>query len=336
MEINNKYLVILVFSFIIIVVNIYHHHTCLRVTSKKEGYSNYKEDIERIITVCKNNIDKINTLFADIDKEYATIGNMLKGNPMNTSALNANLLKIKEILDEVVNSVIYTNNTANSAMNTLVILRSDKSESKLDDPTIDRLTTNVSGLVNSVNAMIAKFNQKKSLYTTAVSDVYNYNANSLRGYNSNINDTLQKISSNGLNHKMTSAELLDKRQRMIQSDDAQYNTTVNNYTKQLLNAQNLPPGATVTYKGTYRDTGNRAMPQERGLYSYDSCLSAALTKGAKYFALQYGFNVNGGECALSNDWNASTRYGKKEDPAPLSNGKYYGSGWGNSIYEIVG
>jgi hypothetical protein len=72
-----------------------------------------------------------------------------------------------------------------------------------------------------------------------------------------------------------------------------------------------------------------------GRYSYDSCLRAALDKGSKYFALQYGFNVAGGECALSNDWKASSKYGKINDPRPLSNGKYYGTGWGNSIYEII-
>jgi hypothetical protein len=332
MELNNKYLVILVFAFIIIIVNIYHHYTCLRVTSNKEGYSNFKEDIEISVSVCNNNIETINVLFVDIDKEYEIIKNTLNSNASDTASLNTNLLKIKDILDDVVNSVITVNNSANSAIDSLNILKSDNP----NDSTIQRLTTMVSGLIDSVNSIIAKFNQKRTLYTTAVSDIYNYNANSLRGYNTNINITLQKISSNGSNYQMTMSELLEKRQRMIQSDNAQYNTTVDNFTKQLLNAQNLPPGATVTYKGTYRDTGNRAMPQERGLYSYDSCLRTALSKGAKYFALQYGFNVNGGECALSNDWKASTRYGKKEDPAPLSNGKYYGSGWGNSIYEIVG
>ena len=90
--------------------------------------------------------------------------------------------------------------------------------------------------------------------------------------------------------------------------------------------ENKDSGSTITPKGSYRDTQNRALrygPHNWG-YTTETCKAACPT--SKYIALQDG-NGQTGWCSCDNDWNHVTKYGPKQC------GKT-GGPWCNSVYEV--
>lgn len=104
----------------------------------------------------------------------------------------------------------------------------------------------------------------------------------------------------------------------------------------LINAVYQVPDA--QYVGTFGDSPNRAMPLLNGdsvTYTYQTCKQAAINAGSKLFGLQY-FQQGSqtAQCGLSNDFTKVSQYGPKTNQTIARDGKTYGGGWSNSVYEI--
>ena len=112
----------------------------------------------------------------------------------------------------------------------------------------------------------------------------------------------------------------------------------NVYGNTLVNAIYESPSGNTTYVGTYGDGPTRAMTLVNGgsrTFTYDSCREQAIKTGNKYFGLQY-FNSGNqlAQCTLSNDFTEASKYGKKYNYSTGKDGKIYGGGWSNSIYQV--
>jgi len=103
-----------------------------------------------------------------------------------------------------------------------------------------------------------------------------------------------------------------------------------------LDAVYKTPITASQYIGTYNDTWDRRIPLLNNgsqTFSFDDCKKQAQDKNYKYFALQNMYNLNGGQCGLTNDLAKATSFGESKSINVLSDGRKYGGGWGNAIYE---
>ena len=88
------------------------------------------------------------------------------------------------------------------------------------------------------------------------------------------------------------------------------------------------------YLGCYGDSGNRAMPLQKGgsqEYSYDECKKIAQDQGATYFGLQNSTSGTNAQCGLNNDLAQTREYGKAGNCTKTGDG-YSGGGWSNAVY----
>ena len=88
------------------------------------------------------------------------------------------------------------------------------------------------------------------------------------------------------------------------------------------------------YLGCYGDSGNRAMPLQKGgsqEYSYDQFKKIAEDHGATYFGLQNSTSGTNAQCGLSNDLDHTREYGKAGNCTQTGDG-YSGGGWSNAVY----
>ncbi len=95
-------------------------------------------------------------------------------------------------------------------------------------------------------------------------------------------------------------------------------------------------GTTSDYLGCYGDRGDRAMPLHNGgsqQYNYAQCKTIAQQTGSAYFGLQNSTSGKNAQCALSNNLNQTTRYGKAGNCTRISDGTYSGGGWSNAVYK---
>ena len=150
----------------------------------------------------------------------------------------------------------------------------------------------------------------------------------LQGLDSNTN-----LSSCYISNDVSSAKKYGEATTMCNSD-----SDGNVYGNTLVNAIYENPTGNTTYVGTYGDAPSRAMPLVNGgsrTFTYESCKQQAVKTGSKYFGLQY-FNSGNqlAQCTLSNDFTEASKYGKKYNYSTGKNGKKYGGGWSNAIYQV--
>jgi hypothetical protein len=94
------------------------------------------------------------------------------------------------------------------------------------------------------------------------------------------------------------------------------------------------------FVGNYGDSPNRAMPTFANggsrTYTYKTCKTAAINGGYNLFGLQWysGGNTGYAQCALSNDFEAATRYGQSGRQSVNGQGQTVGGGWANAIYAV--
>lgn len=97
-------------------------------------------------------------------------------------------------------------------------------------------------------------------------------------------------------------------------------------------ASNAKPS---NYYGCYSDNSNRSMSlynNGKQLYNLQQCQDIANSNGYTYFGLQNSTSGNNAQCVLSNDFNASTKYGKASNCSKIADGSYSGGGWSNAVY----
>ena len=91
------------------------------------------------------------------------------------------------------------------------------------------------------------------------------------------------------------------------------------------------------YLGCYGDSGDRAMPLQKGgsqEYSYAQCQQLAKDQGASYFGLQNSTSGTNAQCGLSSDLAHTRGYGKAGNCTKTSDG-YSGGGWSNAVYNTT-
>lgn len=91
------------------------------------------------------------------------------------------------------------------------------------------------------------------------------------------------------------------------------------------------------YLGCYGDRGDRAMPLYNGgsqQYNLDKCQTLAKQNNSKFFGLQNSSSGQNAQCALSNDLNQTTKYGKAGNCTKIGDGSWSGGGWSNAVYQI--
>jgi hypothetical protein len=95
------------------------------------------------------------------------------------------------------------------------------------------------------------------------------------------------------------------------------------------------------YYGCYGDkhhhhhNSNRAMTLHNGgshQYDMSGCQNVALKNNYSYFGLQDSTSGTNAQCALSNDFNQSVKYGMAGNCTKLEDGSYSGGGWSNAVY----
>ena len=97
-------------------------------------------------------------------------------------------------------------------------------------------------------------------------------------------------------------------------------------------ATNAPPS---NYLGCYGDSQKRAMTlQNNGSHQYDlqQCQQAAQSAGKNYYALQDSTTGTNAQCALSDNFSKTTKYGTATNCTDLSGGTWSGGGWSNAVY----
>ena len=146
-------------------------------------------------------------------------------------------------------------------------------------------------------------------------------------------DTTTNLSSCYITNDVSSAKKYGEATTMCSSD-----SDGNIYGNTLVNAIYENPSGNTTYVGTYGDAPSRAMPLVNGgsrTFTYNSCREQAVKTGSKYFGLQY-FNSGNqmAQCTLSNDFTEASKYGKRYNESTGRDGKKYGGGWSNSIYQL--
>jgi hypothetical protein len=98
---------------------------------------------------------------------------------------------------------------------------------------------------------------------------------------------------------------------------------------------NSNPG---NYYGCYGDNKSRAMTLHDGgkqKYSLQQCQDIATEKGYAYFGLQNSTSGTNAQCALSNDFTKSTKYGKAGNCTKIADGSWSGGGWSNAVYNAL-
>lgn len=92
---------------------------------------------------------------------------------------------------------------------------------------------------------------------------------------------------------------------------------------------------TGNYIGCYKDNENRAMDQVDNLsnYSVETCQQKAISRNAKYFAVQSG-TVGTSQCFVSNNLSAVQQYGEAEPYFTGTDGNTYGMEGANAIYKL--
>jgi len=93
----------------------------------------------------------------------------------------------------------------------------------------------------------------------------------------------------------------------------------------------------ATFVATFNDSPNRAMPFSNGgrqVDDYNSCRAQAIKGKYKFFGLQNGSMNGNAQCVVSNDYDKSTAQGKTSNSFVAKDGKTYGGGWANAIYEV--
>jgi len=146
-------------------------------------------------------------------------------------------------------------------------------------------------------------------------------------------DQTTNLSSCYISNDVSSAKKYGEATTMCNSD-----SDGNVYGNTLVNAIYESPSGNTTYVGTYGDGPTRAMSLVNGgsrTFTYNSCREQAIKTGNKYFGLQY-FNSGNqlAQCTLSNDFTEASKYGKKYNYSTGKDGKIYGGGWSNSIYQV--
>ena len=99
---------------------------------------------------------------------------------------------------------------------------------------------------------------------------------------------------------------------------------------------NTPPVQQPSnYLGCYGDGPNRAMALYNGgaqQYNNAQCQQIAKQTGAKYYGLQNSTSGTNAQCATSNDWGQTTKYGGAGNCTKLADGSWSGGGWSNAVY----
>lgn len=92
------------------------------------------------------------------------------------------------------------------------------------------------------------------------------------------------------------------------------------------------------YYGCYGDKKTRAMELYDGgkqKYSLQQCQDIATEKGYSYFGLQNSTSGTNAQCALSNDFTNSSKYGKAGNCTKIADGSWSGGGWSNAVYNAL-
>jgi hypothetical protein len=158
------------------------------------------------------------------------------------------------------------------------------------------------------------------------------------------NDFNTKKSAYALAYK----SLMDKTQNyMASADNTSTSINKNVYVNQVQNPTNITPSRVGCYRtnatfekdeyiGTYTDSATRTMPETTGTYlSYADCKAAAIKGNYTYFGLQnYQANDNTAYCSFSNDLTQTEALGPSTAIITGNDGRKYGGGWANAIYEI--
>jgi hypothetical protein len=146
-------------------------------------------------------------------------------------------------------------------------------------------------------------------------------------------DTTTNLSSCYITNDVSSAKKYGEATTMCKSD-----SDGNVYGNTLVNAIYENPSGNTTYVGTYGDAPSRAMTLVNGgsrTFTYNSCREQAVKTGSKYFGLQsFKSGTQMAQCTLSNDFTEASKYGKKYNFSTGKDGKKYGGGWSNAIYQL--
>ena len=92
------------------------------------------------------------------------------------------------------------------------------------------------------------------------------------------------------------------------------------------------------YYGCYGDTPDRAMPlYNGGSQQYDLAQCSDIAKQNNYglFGLQNSMSGTNAQCALSNDFGHSIKYGIAKNCTKIGDGTYTGGGWSNAMYNTL-
>ena len=92
------------------------------------------------------------------------------------------------------------------------------------------------------------------------------------------------------------------------------------------------------YYGCYGDNPDRAMALYTGgsqQYDLSGCLDIAKKNNYAFFGLQNSTSGTNAQCALSNDFVHSVKYGAAGNCTKISDGTYSGGGWSNAMYNTL-
>ena len=334
---NKNYLFIAIAMSILVIVNIYTIMKDDNTDKNREGYTanissfnTFNADSDKFMQELMNNA-------TTIDSQSSNINHILAKKPDDITEVLNILVSMKTVFEEAIDKTIKINGQLSTAINNKRIFTADDP----NNPNMKSFDDIMSNMGDNGLRAVQILNKLKDEYYDSCKTVYDYSITSLSCANNLLSDTI--ITENKTNKTYTEElrKIMDETEAIHRAKMDEIDKVTKHYTGLINEAKKRAPedSTFISYIGTYRDNPDRRMQLlNGGAYSFNfgTCLAAATKGKHSYFALQHGGGRDhNAQCAVSNDIRKATSLGQISDPAISKDGGYYGSGWGNSIYQIT-
>jgi hypothetical protein len=299
-------------------------------TANISRFTEFNTYSERLMQELMNNATMV-------DSQSSNIDNILAKKPDDIAEVLNILVSMKTVFEDAIDKTININGQLSTAINSKRIFYADDP----NNPNMKNFDDIMSNIGDNGLRAVQILNKLKEEYYNSCKTVYDYSITSLSCSNNLLSKTIITENKTNKTYSEELRKIIDETEVIHNAKMVEIDRVTKHYTGLINEAKKrAPEGSTfISYIGTYRDKPDRRMQLlNDGAHSFNfgTCLAAASKDKYQYFALQNGRGRDhSAQCAVSNDIRKSISSGQISDPKISNDGNFYGSGWGNSIYQIT-